>query len=165
MLQLFVDGDACPVKDEVYRVSTRYGIGVSLVANARIFVPAGFGVEMVVVDGALDAADDWIAARATVGDIVVTADLPLAARCIANGAYAIGHDGRAFSEDSIGDALGTRELKSYLREAGLDPGGPRPLAARDRSRFLSKLDDLVQRSLRAAGKRPDAPDPKPGAGG
>ncbi len=149
MTRLFVDGDACPVKDEVYVVATRYGLSVALVANARLHGPAGFGVEMVVVDGTPDAADDWIAENAGRGDLVVTADIPLAARCIAAGALVLGNDGRPFTEDSIGGALATRDLKSQLREVGIDSGGPRALSARDRSRFLSKLDELVQRALRA----------------
>ena len=147
-MQILVDADACPVKDEVYVVATRYGIPVALVANSRMRVPAGFGVEMVVVDGAPDAADDWIAEHTRPGDVVVTADIPLAARCLSAGAGVLGSDGRPFTEDSIGGALASRELSSQLREAGLATGGPRALTQRDRSRFLSKLDELVQRSLR-----------------
>lgn len=150
MLKLLVDADACPVKDEVYVVATRYRIPVALVANARMYVPEGFGVEMVVVGGSPDAADDWIAENASTGDVVVTADIPLASRCLAVGAHVLGTNGRPFTEDSIGSALATRELKSQLREMGLQSGGPRPLTSKDRSRFLSKLDELVQRSLREA---------------
>ena len=148
MLALFVDGDACPVKDEVYVVATRYRVPVALVANSRMYVPEGFGVEMVVVDGSPDAADDWIAENARPGDVVITADIPLASRCLAAGARVLGTNGRPFTEDSIGGALATRELKSQLREMGLQSGGPRPLSSKDRSRFLSKLDELVQRGLR-----------------
>jgi uncharacterized protein YaiI (UPF0178 family) len=150
LLALLVDGDACPVKDEVYVVATRYRVPVALVANTRMYVPEGFGVEMVVVDGSPDAADDWIAENARPGDVVVTADIPLASRCLAAGARVLGTNGRPFTEDSIGGALATRELKSQLREMGLQSGGPRPLSAKDRSRFLSKLDELVQRGLREA---------------
>ena len=146
--RVFVDGDACPVKDEVYVVATRYGVRVALVANARMYVPPGFGVEMIVVDGAPDAADDWIAGSVRAGDVVVTADIPLAARCLASGARVLGTNGRPFTEDSIGGALATRDLKSQLREAGIQAGGPRALAEKDRSRFLSKLDELVQLGLR-----------------
>ncbi len=145
---LLVDGDACPVKDEIYVVATRYGVAVALVANTRMHVPPGFGVKMIVVDGAPDAADDWIAENARRGDVVVTADIPLAARCLALGALVLGTDGRPFTEDSIGGALATRDLKAYLRETGTLSGGPRALTPRDRSRFESKLDELVQRSLR-----------------
>jgi uncharacterized protein YaiI (UPF0178 family) len=150
LLALLVDGDACPVKDEVYVVATRYRVPVALVANTRMYVPEGFGVEMVVVDGSPDAADDWIAENARPGDVVVTADIPLASRCLAAGARVLGTNGRPFTEDSIGGALATRELKSQLREMGLQSGGPRPLSPKDRSRFLSKLDELVQRGLREA---------------
>ncbi len=148
MLEIFVDADACPVKDEVYVVATRCGVPVALVANTRMYAPKGMGVEMVVVDGTPDAADDWIAAQARAGDVVVTADIPLAARCLAAGARVLGHDGRPFTEDSIGGALATRALKTELREAGMTSGGPSALTQRDRSRFLSKLDELVQRGLR-----------------
>lgn len=148
MLTIYVDADACPVKDEIYVVSTRYGVPVALVANAPMHAPRGFGVEMVVVHEGPDAADDWIAERAGEEDVVVTADIPLAARCLAAGAAVLGPNGRPFTEDSIGGALATRELKSQLREAGIQSGGPRPLSEKDRSRFLSKLDEAVSRNLR-----------------
>lgn len=148
MTRILVDGDACPVKDEVYVVSTRYGIHVVLVANARLHVPSDVAVEMVVVNASPDAADDWIAENTCPGDVVVTADIPLAARCLTAGAQVLGTNGRPFSEDSIGGALATRELKSYLRETGIASGGPRPISQKDRSRFLSKLDELVQRGPR-----------------
>ncbi|MEB2343767.1 MAG: YaiI/YqxD family protein [Deltaproteobacteria bacterium] len=144
MIAIFVDADACPVKDEVYRVATRYGLPVAVVANAPIHVPAGFGAQLVVVGGAPDAADDWIAAHVEPGDVVVTADIPLAARCLAAGARALGPDGRPFTEDSIGDALAARQLHATLREQGLLPGGPRPLADKDRQRFLTRLDQLAR---------------------
>ena len=148
MLKVFVDGDACPVKDEVYSVTTRYGVPVALVANSRMYVPPGCGVELVVVGGSPDAADDWIAANLQAGDVVVTADIPLAARALAGGALALGTDGRPFTEVSIGGALATRELKSQLREAGVVAGGPRALSQKDRSRFLSALDAMLQRAVR-----------------
>ena len=148
MIEIFVDGDGCPVKDETYVVATRYGVPVALVANSRLSVPEGLGVEMVLVDQGPDAADDWIVENVRPGDVVVTADIPLAARCLEVGARVLGTNGRIFSEDSIGNLLATRDLKAYLREAGIMSGGPPPMSAKDRSRFLSKLDELVQIGLR-----------------
>ncbi len=150
MLAIFIDGDACPVKDEVYVVATRYGLPVALVANSAIHVPPEFGVQMIVVDQGPDAADDWIAEHAERGDVVVTGDIPLAARCLQKGAQVLGPDGRPFTEDMIGGALAGRELASRLREAGLRTRGPTGISARDRSRFASKLDELVQRGLRGS---------------
>jgi uncharacterized protein YaiI (UPF0178 family) len=148
VIEIFVDADGCPVKDEVYVVATRYGVPVALVANSRMHVPEGFGVELIRVDEGADAADDWIAANVRPGDVVVTADIPLAARCLAAGARVLGPNGREFSADTIGDQLATRELKSQLRGAGIPTGGPPPLSSRERSRFQAKLDELVQRALR-----------------
>ncbi len=148
MIAILVDGDACPVKDETYAVATRCRVPVFLVANSRMHVPEGMGIEMVVVDQGADAADDWIAEQARPGDVVVTADLPLAARCLEAGARVLGTNGREVDVDSIGGQLATRDLKEHLRGAGLATGGPPPLSPRDRSRFSSKLDELVQRSLR-----------------
>lgn len=144
-----MDGDACPVKDETYAVAARYGVPVALVANARQNVPFDLGVEMVVVDRGPDAADDWIVESARQGDVVVTADIPLASRCIEIGARAIGPNGRVFTEDSIGGLVATRNLKADLRGAGVAAGGPPPISSRDRSRFSAKLDELVQAGLRA----------------
>jgi uncharacterized protein YaiI (UPF0178 family) len=148
MARVFVDGDACPVKDEIYIVSSRYGVPVTLVANKPLGVPARTRVEMVVVAGGLDVADDWIAERVTKGDVVVTTDIPLAARCLTAGARVLGTNGREFTEDSIGGALAMRELKSTLRDSGTNTGGPKAITDKDRSRFQMKLDELVQRSLR-----------------
>jgi len=148
MIEIFVDGDGCPVKDETYVVATRYGVPVALVANSRMYVPEGFGVELIVVEAGPDAADDWIAANVRAGDVVVTADLPLAARCLTAGARVLGTNGREIDEDVIGGLLATRELKSHLRGAGMLTGGPPPLSAKDRSRFQAKLDEMVQRGLR-----------------
>ncbi len=147
-MEIFVDGDACPVKDEVYRVAARYGLHVVVVANSRIGVPPGLGIDVILVGRDLDAADDWIAHHARPCDIVITSDIPLAARCLASGAAVLGGDGRPFTEDSIGGALASRQLNAELREMGLGPGGPRALAPKDRTRFLSSLDRLVQASLR-----------------
>jgi hypothetical protein len=156
LIEIFVDADACPVKDETYVVGTRYGVRVVLVANARMYVPQGMGVELVVVDSGPDVADDWIVEQVRPGDVVVTADIPLAARCLEAGARVLGTNGRPFDEDSIGGALATRDLKESLREAGVAAGGPPPISGKDRSRFSSKLDELVSRSLReqAAGTTP-----------
>lgn len=151
MIEIFVDADACPVKDEVYAVAARHALPVVLVANAPLGVPRGLGVELVVVDEGPDAADDWIAENVRAGDVVVTADIPLAARCLRAGARAVGPDGRAFTEDSIGGALAMRDLHASLRDQGVVTRGPRPLAPRDRSRFLSTLEQLVQAGLREQG--------------
>ena len=148
MLEIFVDADACPVKDEVYVVATRYGVPVAVVANSRIHVPPGLGAELVLVSEGPDAADDWIADAVRPGDVVVTADVPLAARCLRAGARVLGPNGHPFDLDSIGDALAMRDLKADLRGAGVTTGGPPPLSQKDRSRFLSKLDELVSRGLR-----------------
>ena len=146
---IYTDADACPVKDEVYRVAARYAIPVVLVANSRMRLPEGGGVRLVLVAGGqLDSADDWIAARAGARDIVVTADIPLASRCVAAGARVLDPRGRVFTEDSVGDTLATRNLMSQLREAGAVTGGPAPHARRDRSLFLQKLDELVQQVRR-----------------
>ena len=147
MLEIFVDADACPVKDEVYDVASRHGIYVFIVANARMRVPEGAGVEMVLVEDGPDAADDWIAEHIRPADVAVTADIPLAARCLEAGARVLGTHGQPFTEDSIGAALATRDLKADLRESGLIGGGPPPLSQRDRSRFAASLDRLVQQGM------------------
>lgn len=144
MLKIFVDADGCPVKEEVYRVARRYGLEVALVANSRMHVPADATFEMVVVDGRLDAADDWIAEHATENDVVVTADIPLASRCLKNRALVLRPIGREFTADNIGEALATRELLTHLRNLGTMTGGPPPFQKRDRSRFLHRLDEIVQ---------------------
>ncbi|GMV90400.1 MAG: hypothetical protein AMXMBFR82_01780 [Candidatus Hydrogenedentota bacterium] len=145
---IFVDADGCPVKDEVYRVAKRYGLRVVLVANTWMRVPEEDGIELVVVDDGFDAADDWIVEHVRERDIVVTADIPLAARCLKQGAFALGPKGRVFTEASIGDALATREILSHMREHGTMTGGPAPFAKTDRSRFLQRLDDLVHANRR-----------------
>lgn len=148
MIGILVDGDACPVKDETYVVASRYGLPVAVVANSRMNVPQGLRVELILVDQGPDEADDWIVAHTRPGDVVVTADIPLAARCLERGARVLGTNGRVFDEDSIGGALAGRDLSASLREAGLTTGGPPPISQKDRSRFLSKLDELVQKGLR-----------------
>jgi uncharacterized protein YaiI (UPF0178 family) len=150
MTEIFIDGDACPVKDEVYAVAARLGLAVVVVANQRIHVPADLGVEMVVVEEGPDAADDWIAKEIRAGDVVITADIPLAARCLEVGAFALGTNGREFTSDSIGSALATREIKASIRESGFTTGGPPPLTGRDRSRFSNVLDRIVHAAMRRA---------------
>jgi uncharacterized protein len=148
-IRVYVDADACPVKDEVHLVAARHGWAVVLVANAHLHVPAPFRAELVRVGSGLDAADDWIAERAGEGDVVVTADIALAARCLERGARVLGCDGRPFTSDSIGSALAGRELAAFLRGAGEPTRGPRPFSDRDRSRFRAALDEWL-RPRRAA---------------
>ncbi|WP_375455567.1 YaiI/YqxD family protein [uncultured Methylobacterium sp.] len=148
---IYLDADACPVKDETYRVAARYGLHVYVVANSFLNVPRESWIERVVVSDAMDAADDWIAERAGPGAIVVTADVPLASRCVKAGATVIGPNGKPFTDASVGLALATRNLMQDLREAGAVTGGPRPFSARDRSEFLGALDRAVNRIRRGAG--------------
>ena len=148
MPTIFVDADACPVKDEVYRVARRHGVPVTLVADAWMRVPDEDGIELVVVKGDFDAADDWIVEHTSAGDIVVTGDIPLADRCLKLGARVLGLRGREFTEDTIGEAMAGRELAAELRDMGIQTGGPRPFEKRDRSEFLQKLDAM----LHAVGK-------------
>jgi uncharacterized protein len=152
-ITIYVDADACPVKQEVYRVAERHAAkGVALkvvvVSNSPIAVPRDPMIERVVVGAAMDAADDYIAERATRGDVVITADVPLASRAVKAGAQAIAPSGRAFTEDSIGMTLATRNLMSDLRSAGAITSGPKPLGPRERSAFLSALDQALRRALR-----------------
>jgi hypothetical protein len=148
MTAIYVDADACPVKQEIYRVAERYGLKVFVVSNSYINVPRDPRIERVVVSGSFDAADDWIAERAGPGDIVVTADIPLADRSLKAGAAAIGSTGVPFTSSSIGMAMANRELLSNLRAMGEVTGGPKPMTARDRSRFLSALDETIQKLRR-----------------
>lgn len=144
MLHIYVDADACPVKQEVYRVATRYRLEVTLVANSWMRIPSDRRLSLKVVGDRLDAADDWIAEQAEPGDIVITADIPLASRCLKAGASVIGTTGKPFTEDNIGSAVATRDLLADLRGAGEITGGPPPIARRDRSRFLQSLDAAIQ---------------------
>lgn len=143
-MHIYVDADACPVKEEVYRVARRYALHVTLVANAPQRIPDDERFELVVVREGMDVADDWIAEHAGPGDIVITADIPLAARCIHSGALVIGTTGRAFTEDNVGSALATRDMLTELRGAGEFTSGPPPFEKRDRSRFLQALDTAIQ---------------------
>jgi uncharacterized protein YaiI (UPF0178 family) len=147
---VYVDADACPVKQETYRVAERHRLHVYVVSNSGVAVPREAWIERVVVPAGPDAADDWIAERVGAGDVVVTADIPLAARCVKAGAAVIAPNGKAFTEDSIGMALATRNLMDSLRSAGETTGGPKPFSPRDRSAYLSALDRAVVRSKRAA---------------
>jgi uncharacterized protein YaiI (UPF0178 family) len=168
-ITIYVDADACPVKNEVYRVAERHGIKVMVVSNSPIAVPRDPMIERVVVAAGMDAADDWIAERvsgnadggavpetgaapkksAIRGDIVITADIPLASRCVKAGAVAIAPTGRVFTEDSMGMTLATRNLMDSLRSAGEITSGPKAFSARDRSSFLSALDQAIVRLKRA----------------
>jgi uncharacterized protein YaiI (UPF0178 family) len=147
-LTLYIDADACPVKDECYRVAQRHGVKAFVVANAFIRTPPDPMVERVTVGQEFDAADNWIAERADAASIVITADIPLADRCIKQGATVIGPTGKPFTEASIGMALASRALMADLRAMGEASGGPRPMAKADRSRFLSALDEAMVRLRR-----------------
>jgi uncharacterized protein len=152
-IEIYVDADACPVKAEIYRVAERHilkgdGLKVFVVSNSPIAVPREPWIERVVVGPAMDAADDWIAERAGRGDIVITADVPLASRGVKAGAAVIAPSGKVFDGDSIGMALATRNLLHELRGFGEITGGPKPFEPRDRSRFLSSLDQAIVRIKR-----------------
>jgi uncharacterized protein len=154
MISLYIDADACPVKNEVYRVAERHAlkgiaIKVFVVTNSPIAVPRDEMIERVVVGAGMDEADNWMAERAGQGSIVVTADVPVASRCVKTGAAVIAPNGRVFSEDSIGLTLATRNLMDSLRSSGEITSGPKPFAPRDRSSFLSALDRAIVRLTRA----------------
>jgi uncharacterized protein YaiI (UPF0178 family) len=151
MLEIYVDADGCPVKDEVYRVAGRHGLTVCVVANAWLRLPDDPRVRRVTVTEGFDQVDDWIAERIGPGDIAITADVPLAARCVERGARAITPDGRSFDEASIGSALAERNLMTALREAGEIRGGGRPFTKQDRARFLNALDAAIQ-AIRRTGR-------------
>lgn len=156
-MRIYVDADACPVKPEIYRVALRHRVGVTLVAGSLMRVPPGQDIVLEVVEQGLDAADDWIASHAGPGDLVVTADIPLAARCVERGARVLGPTGRPFTEDNVGEALATRNLLADLRGAGLETNsGPPPFDPRDRSRFLQALDETLHALRRES--RPSGPD-------
>ena len=144
MLHIFVDADACPVKQEVYRVASRYSLNVTLVTNSWMRVPNESWIVLVVVEGGFDAADDWIVEHVQPHDIVVTADILLANRCLKKDARVIGTTGKPFTDNNIGDAVATRDLLAVLRDTGEVTGGPPPLKKRDRSRFLQQLDEVIQ---------------------
>jgi uncharacterized protein YaiI (UPF0178 family) len=151
-MSIYLDADACPVKEEVYRVARRYEIKVYVVANTPLRVPPDSLIELVVVKGGFDAADDWIAERIGTGDIGVTSDIPLADRCLHCGARVLGPKGEEFTEADIGDALATRALLEMLRQSGEITRGPSPLTKSDRSRFLAKLDETIHAIRRSQHK-------------
>ena len=150
MLHVYIDADACPVKQEVYRVAGRHGLQVTLVAASWMRIPSDARIVLETVGDDPDAADDWIAEHVETDDIVITADIPLAARCLERGACVIGSTGRPFTDDNIGSALATRDLLSDLRDMGEVTGGPRPFSKQDRSRFLQELDKAVNAIRRKA---------------
>ena len=148
MSAIYVDADACPVKDEVYKVARRVGLDVLVVANSFIRTPGEPRIRFILVDAGPDAADDWIAERAQAGDIVVTNDIPLASRALEKNAEAISPTAKVFTADMIGSALATRGLMEHLRSFGEITSGPRPFSQKDRSAFLSALDAAVNRAKR-----------------
>jgi uncharacterized protein len=154
MTEIYIDADACPVREEAYRVATRLNLSVFVVSNgSRPIRPPGLAnVRMVIVGAAPDAADDWIAERITAADVCVTADIPLAARCLAKSARALSPTGKQWTQDNIGNAMAGREVSRHMREIGLTTGGPAALTKADRSRFLGTLDAAVQAAM-ASGRR------------
>jgi len=146
MVEIYVDADACPVKEEVVRVADRYGLTVHMVSNSFMRLPPGKTVNQVIVSDGFDAADDWIAENIKAKDIAITADVPLAARCVKAGAYVIGPTGKDFSDASIGMDLAMRNLNAHLRETGDIKGGGAAFSKKDRSNFLSVLDRMVNKA-------------------
>lgn len=147
-MEIYVDSDACPVKDEVVRVGERHGLIMHFVSNAWMRLPQSELVRRVVVSDGPDAADNWIAEKITPADIAVTADIPLASRCLKSGAQVIGPTGKPFTDAGIGMALAMRELSAHLRETGESKGYNASFTKRDRSRFLEALEEAVQRARR-----------------
>src|ERR1700730_14137936 len=154
LMRIYIDADACPVKDEVYRVAARHNLPVTVVAAGFIRVPDDPMIERVAAGAGMDAADDWIAERAGAGDIVITADIPLASRCVKAGAEVIAPNGKPFTEQSIGMTLAVRNLMTDLRSSGEVTGGPKSFAPRDRSTFLSTLDQTIRRIQRQQAAAP-----------
>ncbi len=155
---IYIDADGCPVKEEIYRATRKYGLTVFVVCNSPMGTPPESRIRLVVVERGPDVADDWIAAHAGAGDIVVTTDIPLADRCLKNGARALDARGREFTEDSIGSAMASRELMQHLRLIGAASGGPPPVEKKDRSKFLAKLHEVIQAVLRASGQGERKPE-------
>ena len=149
MPEIYVDADACPVKSEVCKVARRHNLTVTLVSNSRMRIADPDVARLVIVAGDFNAADDWIVAQVAAGDIVVTADIPLASRCVKRGARVLAPTGCEWSDVNVGQALATRDLLAELRDAGAMLGGPPPFQARDRSRFLQSLDQMIQKLQRS----------------
>jgi uncharacterized protein YaiI (UPF0178 family) len=150
MTKIYIDADGCPVRDEVYRVAERYQLSVILVANKALSLPLNKLLKMVVVSGGFDAADDWIVENVQLHEIVITADILLADRCIKKGARVLNPKGEEMTEDNIGSAVANRELMQNLRQMGEIRGGPAPMDKKARSRFLSQLDQIIQSVKRAS---------------
>jgi len=148
MLHIFIDADACPVKKEVYRVAKRYKLNVTLVANSWMRIPDESWLSLEIVKDGLDEADDWIVEKVQPNDIVISADIPLASRCLKKEASVIGPTGNPFTKDNIGDAVATRDLLTNIRSTGEITGGPPPLSKQDRSNFLQQMDNVIQSILR-----------------
>ncbi|WP_005035423.1 YaiI/YqxD family protein [Holophaga foetida] len=159
MIQIYVDADACPVKEEVFRVAKRHGLTVHVVANSRINLPRDPLFKLMVVSGRFDAADDWIVEQAGATDIAITSDIPLASRCLKKGSRVLDPKGRVFTDDSIGDALASRELSAFLRDMGEMGGGPKPYSPRDRSQFLNTLENQIQALLKTERLKPGSAQP------
>ncbi len=154
MTDIYVDGDACPVREEIYRVATRLRLNVFVVSNgSRPIRPPGTpNASMVLVGDGADAADDWITEHISAADVCVTSEIALASRCLKKGARAVSPAGKHWTESNIGNALAGRDIARHLRELGQHTGGPAPLTKRDRSQFLSALDTAVQAALREAAR-------------
>ena len=147
-IKIYVDADACPVKEEVYKVASRYGLHSFVIANSYMQIPASPLITRIIVDAGADVADDWIVAHVVAGDIVVTSDIPLAARVLAKEAHALAPYGRPFTLDSIGMALAQRSLMEHIRSTGETTGGPPPFSPANRSRFLQMLDQTIAHEKR-----------------
>ncbi len=148
MLTVFIDADACPVKEETYKVANRYQLKVIVVANQWLQIPMDKNIEMKVVAGGFDSADDWIAESIEAGDILITSDLLLADRCLKKNARVLGSKGKELDHENIGNVLGARELASHMRDLGSKGTGPSAMSKTDRSQFLSKLDQIIQNLIR-----------------
>jgi uncharacterized protein YaiI (UPF0178 family) len=144
MLKIYIDADACPVREETFKVAKRYELITYVVANQYLNVPMDINIRMEVVDGDFDAADDWIVEKAQENDIVITSDLLLAERCVKNKNRVLNPKGHEFDEDNIGSAIAGRELSTHLRDLGVSGTGPSSMTQRDRSQFLSRLDQVIQ---------------------
>ena len=147
-MRIYIDADACPVKDEIYKVAKRYELPVTLVANAGMYAPQASWLELIIVKQGANVADDLIAERTTASDIVITADIPLASRCLEQGATVLDHRGGEFTRENIGSILASREIGEHLRAAGIDTKGPKPIEKQSRSQFLQTLDRVIQKRRR-----------------